>query len=197
MTATGASPPPAAARGLSRWGRVLLIASLALNFLIIGFAASAMWRHRQEAVFSGNAINANLIGYTQTLPADRRKALWQQTANERRALRPLRAEVRAARQAARATFLAEPFNAAEFAKAQDRVLDTEMRARREAHRLFLAVANALTKEERAAFANWRPESGRGPGRQRWWKREPIERETQSAPPGVPGSVPSSQTSVPR
>ncbi len=196
MTATGATPP-AANRGLSRWGRALLIGSLALNFLIVGFAASAMWRHRQDAIFAGNAINANLIGYTQTLPADRRQALWRQTANERRALRPLRAEVRAARQAARTTFLAEPFDAAEFARAQDRVLDAEMRARKEAHRLFLAVANALTKEERAAFASWRPEGGPGQRHRRWWKREPIERESQSPGPGGTGTIPSSQTSVPQ
>lgn len=187
MTDTAASPPPA--RGLSRWGRRALIASLALNLLIIGFAASAMWRHRKETAFSGNAINANLLGFTQTLPAERRQALWRQTAAERRSMRPLRGEVRAARMAVRSVFLTEPFNAAEFAKAQERLFEAETRARKEAQRLFLGVANALTKEERAAFARWQPEEASRPfGRKRWWKQDQPDRDTGPSPTLVPGST---------
>lgn len=187
MTATAASSP-SNGRGLSRWGRTTLIASLALNLLIVGFVASAIWRHRQETVFAGNAINANLLGFTQTLPAERRQALWRKTAEERHVLRPLRGEVRAARLAVRQVFLAEPFNAAEFAKSQDRLLDAEMRARKEAQKLFLAIANALTSEERAAFARWQPaEAARPFGGKRFWKREQPERN--AAPATVPGSPP--------
>lgn len=189
MTDTTASPPPA--RGLSRWGRRVLIASLALNMLIIGFAASAMWRHRKETAFAGNTINANLLGFTQTLSPERRQALWRQTAAERRAMRPLRGDVRAARMAVRSVFLTEPFNAAEFAKAQERLFEAETRARKEAQRLFLGVANALTKEERAAFARWQPEEASRPfGRKRWWKQDQPDRETGPAPSPAtgPGTV---------
>lgn len=185
MTDTAASPLPA--RGLSRWGRRALIASLALNMLIIGFAASAMWRHRKETAFAGNAINANLLGFTQTLPAERRQVLWRQTAAERRAMRPLRGEVRAARMAVRSVFLTEPFNATEFTKAQERLFEAETRARREAQRLFLGVANALTKEERAAFARWQPEEATRPfGRKRGWHRDQQERDAAPATAPAPG-----------
>lgn len=146
-------------RGLSRWGRRALIASLALNLLFIGMAASAMWRHRKDGPFALSAVNANLLGFSSTLPPERRQALWRQTASERRSMRPLRAEMRQARDAVRAAFLVEPFDAAEFNKVQARLLDAEIRARSEAQKLFFAIASSLTQEERAAFARWEPPTG--------------------------------------
>ena len=53
-----------------------------------------------------------------------------------------------------------------FARAQAQVLEAELRARKEAQTLFLAIASSLSKEERQSFARWQPEgprAGRGPG----------------------------------
>lgn len=149
-----------------RWLPIALVASLAGNLLIAGALASAYWRFRQETPFAGNPGNINLLGFTATLPADRRQAIMRQTADERRAMRPLRAEVRAARQAARAVFLADPFDRDAFARAQSHVLETELRARKEAQALFLSIAGQLNKEERQSFARWHPDGplpGKGPG----------------------------------
>ena len=176
-----------APRRSSRWITYALTASLALNLLVAGVIASAWWRFKQEAPFAGTAVNANLMGYTATLPADRRQAIMRATGGERRLLGPLRAEVRNARLAARAALLAEPFEPERFARAQTTVLEAEVRARTEAHKLFLAIASSLTREERQAFAGWQqPAEGPPKGRGGWWQRrdrgfEDRERRRPSSP----------------
>ncbi len=150
---------------LRHWMPIALIVSLAVNLLIAGALASAYWRFRQEAPFPGNPGNINLLGFSATLPADRRQAIMRQTAEQRRAMRPLRAEVRAARLAARALFLAEPFDSDAFARAQAYVLESELQARKQAQALFLIIAGLLNKDERQAFARWHPDGpppGKGP-----------------------------------
>src|SRR5687767_14732605 len=95
---TAGAPPPARA---SRRTRYTLIASLALNLLFIGTIGGSIWAFRHHAPWSMSGVNAHLRGFASTLPADRRFAVWQATREERRALRPLRKEVRAARAEAR------------------------------------------------------------------------------------------------
>ena len=183
MTVTSA-PVPTGAR-TSRWMRVALVASLALNVGVAGAFASAYWRFRREAPFA--AGTGNLLGYTAMLPPDRRQIIMRQTGEQRRSLRPLRAEVQAARLASRAAFLAEPFDRDAFAKAQSQVLDAEFRARKEAHALFLTIAGTLSAEERQSFARWQPEgprTGRTPGGK---GKRPDRAETEQLPraPGGP------------
>lgn len=169
----------------SRWMTWALTASLAFNLLVVGVLASAWWRFRQEAPFAGAAVNANLMGFAATLSAERRQAIMKATGGERRQLRPLRAEVRNARLEARAALLAEPFDLDRFAKAQAAVLDTEIRARTEAQKLFLAIAGSLTSEERAAFARWQPVDGAPHGRRGdggWWPRRDRSGGERGQPP---------------
>ena len=158
MTTTTA---PAHDTRTPRWLRTALMASLALNLAVAGAFASAYWRSRQEAPFAAGPGNGNLLGFTALLPPDRRQAIMRQTGEQRLTLRPLRAELRASRLAARAVFLADPFDREAFAKAQAHVLEAELRARREAQSLFLTIASSLSKEERQAFARWQPEGPRG------------------------------------
>ena len=101
---------------------------------------------------------------------------------QRRLLRPLRAEVQAARLAARAAFLAEPFDREAFAKAQDHVLDAEFRARKETQAMFVEIAGALSHEERQSYSRWQPEGPRG-GRDAGgrWKRPGTGRDGDVAP----------------
>lgn len=171
-----------------RWMPIALVASLAINLLITGALASAYWRFRQEAPFAGNPGNINLLGFTATLPANRRQTILRQTADERRAMRPLRAEVRTARVAARAVFLAEPFDSDAFARAQSHVLDTELRARKQAQTLFLSIAGMLNREERQYFARWHPDGpppgkGSGGGKRREGPQK-GDADGQSAPAEV-------------
>lgn len=170
MTSTdaAAAPPPRA----SRRTRYALIASLALNLLFVGTIGGSIWAFRHHAPWAMSGVNAHLLGFTATLPADRKYAVWQATREERRALRPLRKEVRAARAEARQALLAQPFDKQKFSAAQMRVLEAEVVARRAAHQLFIAVADVLTPEERAAFARWRPPPG--------WRSKRYERRDESA-----------------
>lgn len=182
MTLTAVPTSPETTRGPSRWFKVALIASVALNLMFLGAAASAMWRFRHGPPFAVSAVNANLLSFTARLPHERRQLLWRLTDNERRALRPLRFEVRSARQLAQAALIAEPFDPDRFTKAQAALVDAEIRARTEAQKLFNAVATALTPDERLAFARWQAANGprRPSGKGRWWqhdaggKEEPVD-----------------------
>lgn len=157
MTAADAAtaPQPRASRRM----RYTLIASLALNLLFVGTIGGSLWAFRHHAPWAMSGVNAHLLGFSATLPADRKYAVWQATREERRALRPLRKEVRTARAEARQALLAQPFDKQKFSAAQARVLEAEVTARRAAHQLFIAVADVLSPEERAAFARWRPPPG--------------------------------------
>ena len=179
--------PTEAKPSWQRWTRVALVASLAVNLGIAGACASAYWRLRREAPFAAVSVNlpGNLLGFTSTLTPERRSAIMRQTGDQRRSLRPLRAEVQAARLAARTVFLADPFDREAFAKAQAQVLDAEFRARKETQAMFIEIAGALSREERQAFARWQPEgprAGREPGGR--GKRQDFGRNSDVAP-GLP------------
>jgi uncharacterized membrane protein len=131
---------------------VVLIVSLALNCFIIGSVVGAVWRFHRPDV---GALSPNLLGYASTLPADRRQVVWEGLAPERQKLRPLRREVRAARQATLAALAAEPFNKAEFIAAQARQAQAEDRARAAVQELFGEIAERLTAQERQGYVRWR------------------------------------------
>lgn len=172
--------------GSRRWLKWLLVASLALNLLILGALGTAAWRFRHAPPVPGpNAINAHLLGFIWTLPSERRQAIWSATRGEREAMRPFRLDVRTVRLEARAAMTAMPFDLGRFSEAQRRVLDAENKARVAAHTLFVAVAAGMTPEERAAFATWQPPAGSGGGRGRgWWKR----REPAAGPANTSGDT---------
>ena len=153
------STPEPIVRKAPSWMAIALVASVGLNLVAIGTIATAVWRFRHEAPFSAGPGSGHLLGFTATLPAERRTAIFRQTGDERRSMHPLRAEVRAARLAARQAFLAEPFDREAFAQAQTKAIDAEMRARRQMQALFVAIASQLSKEERQSFARWQPPMG--------------------------------------
>src|SRR5204863_208381 len=84
-----------AKRGTPRWVLVALFVSLALNLIVVGSVAGAVWRFRAPPVWA-TAVTPNLLGYASTLPPERRKHIWDQTVEERRHIRPFRRDVRAA-----------------------------------------------------------------------------------------------------
>jgi uncharacterized membrane protein len=142
-----------AVRRAPRWMLLLLIASLAVNFLFLGLAAGAMWKFRGPPMLAG--VTPNLLGYASTLPSDRRKALWDETEAERQYLRPFRREVRVARDETIKALVAEPFDREKFVEAQDKQSEAEQRARQAVRDLFAKIATGLTPEERRAFPRWR------------------------------------------
>src|SRR5262245_45769882 len=148
-------------RRAPRWVLALLIASLALNLVIIGSVAGAVWRFRSPPPWA-SGITPNLLGYASTLPAPRRKELWEQTSEERRHIRPFRREVRAAREDTIKALVAEPFDKQRFVTAQARQAEAENRAREAVQSLYVKIAEGMTPEERRGFPVWR-EHQRRPG----------------------------------
>lgn len=165
MTDAGSGlPDPAplqARRRAPRWLLAALFASLALNLLVVGSVAGAMWRFRKPPPWAGS-ITPNLLGYASTLAPERRKHLWALTSEERNHLRPFRREVRAARDETVKVLAAEPFDAAAFKAAQQHQAEAENRARQAVQDLYFKIAAGLTAEERSAFPHWR-EHRRPPG----------------------------------
>ena len=139
-----------------RWIKIALVASLALNLLILGTIGGSIWASRHGPAVTERSGGPHMLGFTRTLPYERRFEIWKVTRKEVRALRPLRKDVRRARAQARAVLVAQPFDKQKFADAQTRVFEAEMAFRREAQVLFVAIAAVLTPEERAAFAKWQP-----------------------------------------
>jgi uncharacterized membrane protein len=139
-------------RRAPRWLLGALIASLAVNLVVVGLVAGALWRFHAP-VWTGPA--PSLLGYANALGPDRHKQLWQETASERRELRPLRHELRAARETAIKALAAVPYDRQAFITAQDALADAETRMRHAMQGLYLKLADSMTTEERLAFPHWR------------------------------------------
>jgi uncharacterized membrane protein len=143
------------------WLPALLVVSLALNFIVLGSIAGAMWRSHGSH-HHRHGVTPNLLGFASTLSADRRKVLWENTAEQRRQVRPFRREVRVAREETLRALTAEPFDRQAFLTAQERQAEAENRARGAVHALYAELASRLTAEERKEFRRWR-EKRRPPG----------------------------------
>lgn len=167
-------------RRTPKWLMAVLVVSLLLNGLVLGAVASRWQAHHGGMPTAlGSSSNAQLFGFAVTLPAERRREVWDTVEADRAAIRPLRETVHAARDEARKILLSEPFDAARYAEAQKRLFEAEQEMRLRALDVVQAIARQLTPAERAAFARWEEEdrarrrafwrgmreSGDGPGRQ--------------------------------
>ena len=135
-----------------RWLWAALFTSLAINLVVVGLVVGAVWRLREPP---GPGVMPSLLGYTTTLPTERRTQLWAEAAAERAQLRPLRRAVRTARDAAVNALAAEPYDRQQFVAAQQQQAEADTRARRAMQELYLKIADGLTPEERQGFARWR------------------------------------------
>jgi len=142
-----------------RWLLALLVASLALNLLVVGLFAGLMWRTRIPPPWA-HTVTPNLLGYASTLPAERRQELWDLSAKERQRVRPFRREVRAARQETARTLSAEVFDPQQFLAAYARQETLQNEARKVVKDLYIKIAEALTPEERRGYQHWRAERKR-------------------------------------
>jgi uncharacterized membrane protein len=172
------SQPPAvtAGPGAPRWLWIVLIASLALNFLVLGVVARSMWHHPPPG---GDRIaTIGLVGYVRSLPAERREELRRIMEEERPRLRPLRQELRQLRSELMETLRTEPLDKQRLAAAQKRILDSEIEMRRIINQTVVTVAERMTPEERKALASWR-DGWRGGGPRR---RGPGDEERDATSP---------------
>jgi uncharacterized membrane protein len=190
MTDATAGPPPsplATARPARRWPKYLLIASLALNALLIGAVLRSAWLVRANIAVTGGGVDSGLPAFVNTLPPHRREELGRGGQAERPgALRPLRMEVRRARADAARAFVADPFDRAAFVAAQERLSEAESRLRLTVQRALPDIAERMTAAERRNYLAWRRHHAfgfrRGPGGRGGDDMGPPDGNT----PGSPG-----------
>ncbi len=163
MTTDPAPAQPPVRRGRGRWLRIALVASLATNFLVIGAVGGSLWVLRHGGPPPPGGIAGNVVAFTATLSGERRRALIQATSEERKGLRPHRAELIRARMEVARALTAEPFDKERLAAALREAQATEVRAREAFNRLFITASERMTPDERRAFARWRDRGERGRG----------------------------------
>jgi uncharacterized membrane protein len=135
---------------------IFLVASLALNALLLGVIMRGLWIARANIVMTGGAIETSLPAFVSTLPASRREELRRSSlAEQPAAIRPLRRELRRARTEAYRAFIAEPFDKAAFVAAQNRLFEAESNLRRTMQHLLPEMGERLTAAERRAYMSWR------------------------------------------
>jgi uncharacterized membrane protein len=149
-------------RDAPRWVKGALFGSLAVNLLVLGLGAGAMWHVRTGQAVGGGNLYGNLVAFSQTLPASRRNDLGALIGDTRQQpeMRAQRQAVRAARQDVMRLFKADPFDVAAFREAETRAAAAEARLREFVDGQAAGIAKQLTVSERAAFLKWR-ESRRG------------------------------------
>jgi uncharacterized membrane protein len=161
-----------------RWIWIVLTISLAVNALLVGVIARAIWEFRSGAIVAGAQVESALPAFISSLPAERRDTLRKDVPGNRgEQMRELRQTLRTARMDAIRAFTADPFDKARFVAAEDRLLEAELAVRR-ARRSFLPeIAQHMTADERLAYLRWRGHwrsmrghrGGEG-GRGWWWRR---------------------------
>lgn len=133
----------------------LLIASLALNLLIIGLIGGGMISHRLGRQYDLNLGEPGLRGFMHSLPKDRREALRASGEQARVALKPLRQAVRQARAEVDAAMTAIPFDPARVERSFNDLIAAETSVRRAGSSVLISAISQMTPEERTRFQKWR------------------------------------------
>lgn len=151
MKDTAATPPPVIQRRSRRWVWVLLVVSLAVNFLLIGIAVGTVWSIRHGGAWDAPAAFVRNQRFMKTLPFERRRevrrvffAHWQEVAPQRRALREARVKV--GRMISEGSYTPQ-----ELSAAIDDVTAKEAEARTAAKPMIIEILSKLRPEERQNF----------------------------------------------
>jgi uncharacterized membrane protein len=135
----------------SRWVKIGIVASLALNLLFAGGLAAAAWHHRH----GGRGDDSGLMGFARGLPAERQKMVRDDVAAARLTIRPLRKAVREAWNESNALLTAEPFDKDKYRAGVDKLTDAESRFKTAIAAALADTAAKLTPEERRNLQGWR------------------------------------------
>jgi uncharacterized membrane protein len=134
-----------------RFGRWLLVASLALNVLVVGALAGLALRSGGP----GGRGGGNILGYLASLPTERRNALIKETAALRAQAAPLRKDARQAARERSDALLAEPFDRKRFFDAQTRLIEADGKLRLMLRDITADAAASMSADERRRFLRWR------------------------------------------
>lgn len=183
-------PEPSASQGTgSRRLKYALIASLALNLLVVGAVAGTMvmhgfGRHPLPRIGYGPHQDFGLMGLTRRLPEERRKEIRKKLREDRDKLRPLIEDLRAARRDAADKLAAEPFDSMALKSAFDVAGEKDRAVREAAIAAFLVHAEQLKPEERRMLADWWRKRNE-PFKERRKKKKKDDAETGAAGVSAP------------
>ncbi|MGH1418238.1 MAG: periplasmic heavy metal sensor [Hyphomicrobiaceae bacterium] len=144
-----------------RFLRNVLIASLAVNLLVFGGLAGARWAHHKWGM---GEHGRGLMGYAWSIGGERGKKMRQKIRDGRKTLDPLRAQVRAKREAVREKLGSETFDRRSIQDAMAEVSEARQKLNASRRTIFLDTLEAMTDEERAGFSKWRKRHFRRWGR---------------------------------
>ncbi|HRD77641.1 MAG TPA: periplasmic heavy metal sensor [Hyphomicrobiaceae bacterium] len=160
-----AGPQP---RGFfARWGKPLLVASLALNLVTVGLIAGAKMRERRMwhaiglAGAPGSEGRASAVAqlgslaFVETLPKERRDSLLGAAKERWEAVKALRREARGARVELVRLMDTEPFDQSGAKAKAERIVEAESKARAAFHALLIEIVNGMTPDERELYKVWR------------------------------------------
>lgn len=152
--ASGAADQPAP-RKPGRWLRIALIASLALNVLIIGFAVSRAY-HFSGKHWRGQAPVAQVMKqgrkFIHDLPRERRRELWTMIKQRRGEFTVNADELRTAVQGLAEALKQEPFDAGGTEQALMQLQGQAQVMLDRGRGVTLEVISALSQSEREEFA---------------------------------------------
>jgi len=135
-----------------RWA---LVASLALNVLIIGTVAGTLCFSRFGHGPHGEGFKQSpLLRFARTLPRERSDMIRQKFADAQPNMEALRKGIRDARASVREALMAETFDQAKFNTALDGVVQAETNVARARTTLFGESVVQLTPEERRQLHEW-------------------------------------------
>lgn len=157
---------------MSRTLKVVLIASLALNLLVVGAIGGWMfkWKRHGGPWYGHGGIERQLFKFARDLPGQRRSELREQFRSRWKGMRPKFEDIKKTQEAAADVLTADPYDRQKLSAALQ-----ESRVRRGERldgfsELFLDMVGQLTAEERKAFAAHLKERAAKPRRHRWRRR---------------------------
>lgn len=166
------SPSDPGRSGLRPALRVLLFASLALNLLIVGAVAGALWRGGPARGPEAGASRDFAAPYARALAPEDRRALRRDLRRAMLANRPERGALAEGYARASAALRADPFDPAALEAALAGQAERARRRQEVGREVMVAFLSALSAEERRAFADrLDAEIARLSARSRAWRHD--------------------------
>lgn len=174
-------PPQPPSSGMPRWAKITLIASLAVNLLLVGSIIGHRFVTRHGPFASVFRTVDDAARFARKLPPERRQALRAVFEKHRESLQPFIKAVQEARKGVEAASAADPFDKDKFISALTALQDAENKARAARRPMAAEMAAILSPEERKRFLNihggLQREMGPGGDRRRFFQRQqPSEKQ---------------------
>lgn len=148
------SDVPAPSRFSPRTLRWALVASLALNVLIIGAVAGTVCFSHRGTPHGFASKGPGLLGFAHTLSRERSDMIRQRFADAQPNMETLRRGIRDARAKVREALIAEPFDQQKLDAALEGVAQAENNITRDKVAMFGTTVSQLTPDERRQLHDW-------------------------------------------